>query len=500
MASNFLRLDERRFARLVLLALIGGFLLLAGALVAGLSFLNSAQRSTMQVRETYEVVDQLSLLELQLERAESGRRGYLLASSPYRIEVYRTNAALVPQTLRKLRLLAQDNPDQVPRLDALDRLVSAQVSELRNAMDLALAGRAGEARRQFEASSQQSTIRAARAVTGAIRAAEYRLLDQRIAQERRTTRLAQASLLVIGVLFVAVSLGAFWVVRRYTTDLARTRDRLHELNSNLEGAVRERTTDLQRANDEIQKFAYIVSHDLRSPLVNVMGFTAELETANAAIGKLVERVSEEAPQLLTADVRNAREDLPEAIGFIRSSTRKMDRLINAILALSRQGRRVLTPAHLSMDRVMGEIVASLTALASERGATIRVETPLPDLRHDRLAIDQIFSNLIENATKYTMPGRPGEIVIRGVRHGSRVRFEIEDNGRGIAANDHERIFELFRRSGQQDEKGEGIGLANVRALAYRLGGTVTVRSVLGQGSTFLVDLPVVFSSEERKAA
>ena len=73
---------------------------------------------------------------------------------------------------------------------------------------------------------------------------------------------------------------------------------------------------------------------------------------------------------------------------------------------------------------------------------------------------------------------------------------VQDNGRGIAPEDHERVFELFRRSGQQDQSGEGIGLANVRALAYRLGGTVTVRSVLSEGSTFVVDLPTEFSGEE----
>ena len=79
--------------------------------------------------------------------------------------------------------------------------------------------------------------------------------------------------------------------------------------------------------------------------------------------------------------------------------------------------------------------------------------------------------------------------------GNRARFEIEDNGRGIAPQDHERIFELFRRSGMQDQRGEGIGLAHVRALAYRLGGTVTVASELGKGSTFTVDLPVAYQAE-----
>ena len=109
----------------------------------------------------------------------------------------------------------------------------------------------------------------------------------------------------------------------------------------LEGAVRDRTAELTRANAEIQRFAYIVSHDLRSPLVNVMGFTAELEAAAKPLAALLERAEAEAPGIVTEDARAAvRADLPESIGFIRTSTQKMDRLIAAILQLSRQGRRV----------------------------------------------------------------------------------------------------------------------------------------------------------------
>ena len=175
----------------------------------------------------------------------------------------------------------------------------------------------------------------------------------------------------------------------------------------------------------------------------------------------------------------------------------MDRLIRAILDLSRQGRRVLSPEHLPMDRIVGDIAVSLEMIAAERNARFMIEPPLPDLVHDRLTVEQIFTNLMENAVKYLAPGRPGIISVRGRSDGVRATFEVEDNGRGIAPEDHERVFELFRRSGQQDQQGEGIGLANVRALAYRLGGTVTVRSILSEGSTFIVDLPVK-SSEEGK--
>jgi signal transduction histidine kinase len=148
-----------------------------------------------------------------------------------------------------------------------------------------------------------------------------------------------------------------------------------------------------------------------------------------------------------------------------------------------------------MRRVVDDIVNSLATQMDERSATVEVQGALPDLHHDRLAIEQIFQNLIENATKYLKPGVPGRIKVRGQRSGKRAIFEVEDNGRGVDPNDHERIFELFRRSGAQDQRGEGIGLAHVRALAYRLGGTVTIRSALDEGSTFIVDLPITYAKE-----
>jgi len=299
-----------------------------------------------------------------------------------------------------------------------------------------------------------------------------------------------ALLAVTGTLLLLLGGAAFWLVRRYTIDLTRARDRLNLLNADLEGAVERRTAELQRANDEIQKFAYIVSHDLRSPLVNVMGFTAELEAANAAIGPLVDRAEAEHPELVTDDVRSAREDLPEAIGFIRASTQKMDRLITAILQLSRQGRRVLTAEPIDMDRLIHDIIATMEHRLIERDATAIVEGSLPDMVSDRLAIEQIFSNLLDNAVKYLDPDRPGRLVVRGERDGSSLLFDVEDNGRGIDPRDHERVFELFRRAGTQNQPGEGIGLAHVRALVYRLGGSIDCTSELGRGSTFRVRLPV----------
>jgi PAS domain S-box-containing protein len=275
--------------------------------------------------------------------------------------------------------------------------------------------------------------------------------------------------------------------------------RTEEETRRLASILAERVNELDAANEEIQRFAYIVSHDLRAPLVNVMGFTSELEGAQAEIERFYRNVRQADSNLISPEIRAAIEsDLPEAIGFIRSSTVKMDKLIRAILKLSREGRRVLAPEPIDMAQLLDAQRHSVAHQLHERSAVLLIE-PLPDLTSDRLAIEQVFGNLIDNAVKYLHPSRPGRIAVRGRHLGANVIYEIEDNGRGIDPKDFERIFDLFRRSGVQDQQGEGIGLAHVRALVRRLGGTISVSSRLGEGSIFTVVLPSYISMSSEAA-
>ena len=314
----------------------------------------------------------------------------------------------------------------------------------------------------------------------------------RIAERTRVSERAAMMTVVMnaitGLLVLVLALLSAWMVRRYVGEIQHAREEVAAINAGLEDTVRDRTAALTRANEEIQRFAYIVSHDLRAPLVNVMGYTSELEQA----GKIIERgVTEaEAEGEVPADIVTAvREDMPEALGFIRASTEKMDRLINAILRLSREGRRNLLPETLDMTAMARNIADSVHHQTEAAGAQIRVEA-LPSIESDRLSMEQILGNLIDNAVKYLDAGRPGEIVISGEDlPGGWVVYRVADNGRGIAARDHERIFELFRRSGKQDRRGEGLGLAFVRNSVRRIGGTIDIESELGKGSTFLLKFP-----------
>jgi signal transduction histidine kinase len=476
--------------RFLVYCMVAGF---AALLVAGLAaawLTARASEHTFWVDHTYQVEISIGHLQALVEQTETTRRGYLLSGDQTYLEAERTSAAQIGPAVEALERLTSDNPNQRLRIATL-RVAIADLRERQDeTISFAQGGKLDQAAASFTAETNARRMRGIRDIMVAMETEERALLKGRDEAQQSAILAFYIVLATIGALVVLLAAVSLATVMRYTRDLGSARDRLQLLNTDLEGAVAERTADLTRANEEIQRFAYIVSHDLRSPLVNVMGFTAELDNANTALAELVDNAEKHAPDILTEEAAiAAREDLPEAIRFIRSSTQKMDRLINAILRLSREGRRTLAREELSLVDIAGGVRDSLRHVADDKGAKIVVETPMPSLFGDRLAIEQMLSNLVENAVKYLSPDRPGRIVVRATAQGDRRIIEVIDNGRGIADSDHERIFDLFRRSGAQDQPGEGIGLAHVRALVHRLGGTIHVSSILNDGSTFRVNLP-----------
>jgi signal transduction histidine kinase len=137
------------------------------------------------------------------------------------------------------------------------------------------------------------------------------------------------------------------------------------------------------------------------------------------------------------------------------------------------------------------LIASMRHVAAESGAQIEMHGDFPAILSDRIGIEQIFGNLLDNAIKYLSPGQPGRVAVHVQQTADRVLITVADNGRGIAEKDHERVFELYRRAGAQDRPGEGIGLAHVRTMVRRLDGTIELRSILGEGTEFTVSLPKI---------
>ncbi len=246
---------------------------------------------------------------------------------------------------------------------------------------------------------------------------------------------------------------------------------------------------LREANEEIQRFAHVVSHDLRSPLVNIMGFASELDFWRKQVFERLAALRAQIGGAKPDDNDDAlRTDVEEALSFIKSSVAKMDRLIGALLKLSREGQRQFQPQFIDMSQLLRSTVDALAYQAQAVNAKISIGE-LPPITSDRLALEQVFSNLMDNAVKYLRPDVPGSIDVRALEAGGAISYEIHDNGRGIDNKDRERIFDLFRRAGVQDRPGDGMGLAHARTLVRRLGGSIAVESELGSGTIFKVTLP-----------
>lgn len=248
-----------------------------------------------------------------------------------------------------------------------------------------------------------------------------------------------------------------------------------------------RTEELGRKNEEVEAFVYIVSHDLRAPLVNLQGFARELRLSCAALDEYL--TGAELPAARAQPVRDLlAEDIPTSLRFITASTTKFERLINALLQLSRSGRRELAPEPLEMNALVAMTIDSLRKSIDASGAEIVVE-PLPGAHGDPTSIGQVWSNLITNAVRYLEPGRPGRIHIRGDQEDGFSRYFIEDNGVGMNASAQKRLFQVFQRMRPDLAEGEGIGLATVKRIIERHGGQIRAESQEGKGTIFIFSLP-----------
>jgi len=484
-----------------------GFALLIAIGTATVWLAEQSAEDARRVVHTVNVQEKLSNLLLNVRRAESGQRGYLLTGRQQYLSDYRDAAPAIETNLAELRTLTIDNPERGPVLDQMDELARAKMDELAKTVELKDSGHHDAAIALVQSDDGFKTMNALRLLVERTSADEERLLLARSAASRRNdARLLAVSLTGMALVVLIGALSVF-LVQRTSRQRESARNELAATNANLERIVAHRTADLTEANEEIQRFAYIVSHDLRSPLVNIMGFTTELEALRNDIFDEIAKLREQAgvaaahadPSEGTgASTNPLGTGFDEAITFIKASITKMDRLINAVLKLSREGRRDFKPEEIDMNALLASITQTVAHRASEQGAIVAV-ADLPPVVSDQLAVEQIFSNLVDNALKYGRHEEPGRIEIKGRATRTHVMYEVCDNGRGIDPQDHQRVFELFRRSGPQDRPGEGIGLAHVRALVRRLGGAMGLTSELGRGSVFTVTLPRRWVGENNRS-
>ncbi|MDP9731098.1 UNVERIFIED_ORG: CHASE3 domain sensor protein [Rhizobium sp. SORGH_AS260] len=426
-----------------------------------------------------------------MQDVETGQRGYLLTNNREYLGPYEEALQGLPERqARLLDLLKGEERYKQPLAD-LKQAIDAKLSETRETIDLQRAGRITEAAEVVRNNDGKRFMNEIRSVLSDLQSDTDDRLRVIVADQLGAANTLRWVTIGGAVAILIVVGGSILLVFTYIRALNRSREDVDELNRHLEERVEERTRDLRRANQEIQRFAYIVTHDLRAPLVNIMGFLSEFDTSLKPVTNYVLADGKTLTQDVIREARLAvEEDIPEAIGFIRSSTRKMDQLINAILKISRDGQRKLQPEKVDIETLLSSLSETVRHQITANGGEIHVDTPKLTVVTDRISLDQILGNLLDNAVKYQMPGRPLRLTARAYPAGrGAIAIEIGDNGRGIGEQDLERVFELFRRAGEQDQPGEGIGLAHVRSLIRNLGGDIRVESRLGEGSTFILLLP-----------
>jgi light-regulated signal transduction histidine kinase (bacteriophytochrome) len=255
-------------------------------------------------------------------------------------------------------------------------------------------------------------------------------------------------------------------VKEDITEQKRIDGELKRLNEELERRVTERTAQLEAANSELEAFSYSVSHDLRAPLRHVSGY---IEMLREHLQKHLDPSSERYVHVIT------------------SSSKRMGVLIDDLLAFSRLGRTELRKLPIELEGLVNEVIAELEPDTRGRSISFRVQR-LPVVHADRTLLRQVIVNLVANAVKFTR-GRDHAVIEVGClsdrdAHGRQVIF-VRDNGAGFDMMYADKLFGVFQRLHTTEEfEGTGIGLANVRRIIHRHGGSTWAEGAVDEGATF----------------
>ncbi|HEV2602073.1 MAG TPA: CHASE3 domain-containing protein [Microvirga sp.] len=439
-------------------------LLLGAALLLNLSLTRLTQ-SRQLAFEAATILRQAAEIRADVRTAETGQRGYLLTGDLRYLEPYNVAIGRLWAVFGQLQATVRD-PQQLQRLVDLKPLIQAKLDELARTVELR--------RQSFDAALAvvqtdlgQRLMEVIDARVQELEAAEQAILDARTGVLENDANWATRLASVTGLLaLLSAVAGALWLANQRSH--ARLLGAERRFRMELEGQVAERTKQLTDANEELDAFAYTISHDLRAPLRAMHGYAEAL----------AEDFGPELP-----------EDGKRFTKRIQAAATRMESLIQDILSYSRLAREDVILRPVALERAVDAVLSRAAERIGEVGAVIAVERPLPDVLAHAPTLGQVVENLLLNAIKFVTPGDRPQVRVSAEHHDGRVRLLVDDNGIGIAAEHHDRIFRPFERlHGAETYPGTGIGLAIVRRGIERMGGRVGVEALPDQGSRFWFEL------------
>jgi light-regulated signal transduction histidine kinase (bacteriophytochrome) len=274
---------------------------------------------------------------------------------------------------------------------------------------------------------------------------------------------------IIVLVILAFAFGIFsWRRWRELRDEIAERKRAEEEIKKLNEDLERRTMELEAANKELEAFGYSVSHDLRTPLIAIGGFSRKLSVEHA------DRLNPKGRQYLK---------------IIRASTQNMCQLIDDLLGFFHLSRQKVELSDINMGRLASGLFEELKNTAPERMLQLDIK-PLPPVRGDQAMIRQVFMNLLCNAIKFTRFRKTGMIEIGGWIQNSETIYYVKDNGAGFDMGKADKLFCVFQRLHNAEEfEGNGVGLALVQRIIRRHGGRVWAEGKVNEGATFFFSLP-----------
>jgi signal transduction histidine kinase len=465
------------------------------------------ERAQYWAIHTKEVIARVEEMHRSLVESDSRVRSLVLSGEPATSDPYRRVMGQVPGQIQELRMLVSDNVGQTPRIQDLTARSKEFLAWIADEEGLVRSGRRDGALAQVDRGAE--LLKAMRATIDEFLREEEGLDRDRMEQLRVSsvqqvwTLIGGGAAIVVSTLILAL-LFLQGIVQRLAIlrDNARRFSEGRPLKTPLSGrdeitevdrAFHEMADNLNQQKQENEMFVYSVSHDLRSPLVNLQGFSEELSLSCRDLEALFHR--EDVPAgVRQRGLRLMTSDIEESIRFIQTAVGRLARIIDSLLRLSRAGRVEYQWQSVNVAGTVRKIIEALHDTISAKGVELDVGE-LPPAWGDPTALEQVFANLIGNAVQYLDPARPGRIEIGttalegpGKPPGLRVYY-VKDNGLGIPESYHQRMFTAFNRLHADAAQGEGIGLALVRRMVERHGGRIWLESAAGAGTTFFVALP-----------
>ena len=471
-----------------------------------------------------------------LEATSYVRRLIITGQDPTLAPPFHDALRKAPEEFQKLGDLVRDNPSQQARVAEAAAKADRLGAYLREENDLIAAGRPDQAAAYVKSGKAQADLDSVRSDLDEILNEEAHLDGLRMVELNASW---QRQNWLIGAGVVLSVLLALIVALQFSRDIAGRLARLaenvrrwgekKELTRPLSGrdeiarldaVFRDMARALREREQENEMFIYSVSHDLRSPLVNLQGFSEELSLScqdlrSALEGAEVGDSLRESPAnrgamgLLSSAAGPARrvleKDIPDSVHFIKTAVSRLSAIIDALLRLSRVGRVEYRIQPVDVEAAARRVVESLGGAVKGRKAEVVVGA-MPPALGDPTAVEQIFANLIGNAVAYLDPARPGRVQVGALESGDGAvpaglrTYYVKDNGLGIPKDYQELVFLAFKRLHANVAQGEGVGLALVYRMVGRLGGKIWVESTAGEGSTFFVALPAAPEGQSATAA